>query len=134
MKGFTSFLEVLWSCSDGRREIGVARCRGPRSKTMEPNGLAIPTFPRTLGFSCSRVEPATGRTLPLALANAPVQFRSVLWVLQLRRSLHVLRRPPVCPTTAAGLALHVKPVSRCSRLDFRIDEGSSSCMAAPHLL
>jgi hypothetical protein len=25
-------------------------------------------------------------------------------------------------------------VSRCSRLDFRIDEGSSSCLAAPHLL
>jgi hypothetical protein len=29
MKGFTSFLEVLWSCSDDRREIGVAGCRGP---------------------------------------------------------------------------------------------------------
>jgi hypothetical protein len=30
--------------------------------------------------------------------------------------------------------LHVKPVSRCSRLDFRMDEGSSSCLAAPHFL
>jgi hypothetical protein len=29
MRGFTSFLEVLWSCSDDRREIGAAGCRGP---------------------------------------------------------------------------------------------------------
>jgi hypothetical protein len=29
MRGFTSFLEVLWSCSDDRREIGVAGCHGP---------------------------------------------------------------------------------------------------------
>jgi hypothetical protein len=29
--------------------------------------------------------------------------------------------------------LHVKLASRCSRLDFCIDEGSSSCLAAPHL-
>jgi hypothetical protein len=33
----------------------------------------------------------------------------------------------------AGHALHVKLASRCFRLDFRIDEGSSSCLAAPHL-
>jgi hypothetical protein len=29
MRGFTSFLEVLWFCSDDRREIGAAGCRGP---------------------------------------------------------------------------------------------------------
>jgi hypothetical protein len=28
MRGFTSFLEVLWSCLNDRRGIGAARCRG----------------------------------------------------------------------------------------------------------
>jgi hypothetical protein len=28
MRGFTSFLEVLWSCSDDRRGVGAAGCRG----------------------------------------------------------------------------------------------------------
>jgi hypothetical protein len=28
MRGFTSFLKVLWSCSDDRRGIGVVGCRG----------------------------------------------------------------------------------------------------------
>jgi hypothetical protein len=28
MRGFTSFLEVLWSCSDDRRGIGAAERRG----------------------------------------------------------------------------------------------------------
>jgi hypothetical protein len=34
----------------------------------------------------------------------------------------------------AGHTLHVKLASRCSRLDFRINGGSSSCLVAPHLL
>jgi hypothetical protein len=46
----------LWFCSDDRRGKGVAGCRGPKDKTMEPDGFAMPTPPRTSGFSCSRVE------------------------------------------------------------------------------
>jgi hypothetical protein len=28
IRGFTSFLEVLWSCSDDRRGIGAVGCHG----------------------------------------------------------------------------------------------------------
>jgi hypothetical protein len=37
----------------GVRTIG---CRGPWDETIEPDWFAKPTSPRTLGFSCSRVE------------------------------------------------------------------------------
>jgi hypothetical protein len=122
---------------------GVAGCRGPWDKMMEPNRFAMPSSPQTSGFSCSRAEPplltqeetlfdltapvralpaylrshsqgrcshsasiptapnllarglllsirtrlrkrtelATGKTLPFALANEPVQFRSDLRIL-----------------------------------------------------
>jgi hypothetical protein len=57
IRGLTSFLEVLWSCSDDRRGIGAAGRRGPWDKTMEPDWFAMLTPPRTSGFSCSRAKP-----------------------------------------------------------------------------
>jgi hypothetical protein len=47
----------------------------------------------------NRAEPATGKTLSLAIANAPIQFRSDLRVLQLRRPFHLL--PAVTPSGPA---------------------------------
>jgi hypothetical protein len=54
--GVQGFLRDVVVLLGDRRGKGVAGCRGPWSKTMEPNGFAIPTSPRTLGFSCPRVE------------------------------------------------------------------------------
>jgi hypothetical protein len=45
-----------------------------------------------------------------------------------------MTRFPWLTKKLVGHTLHVKLASRCSRLDFRIDEGSSSCLAAPQLL
>jgi hypothetical protein len=55
--GFRSFFEVWWSCSNNRRGIGVAGCRGPWDKMMEPDWFAMSTPPRTSGFSCSWAKP-----------------------------------------------------------------------------
>jgi hypothetical protein len=55
-EGSRAFLEVLWSCSDDRRGIGAAGCRGLWNETMEPDWFTMPTPPRTSGSSCSRVE------------------------------------------------------------------------------
>jgi hypothetical protein len=54
MKGFTSFLEVLWTCSaidEGKVLLDIV---DSWDKTMELNGFAILTPLRTSGFSCSR--------------------------------------------------------------------------------
>jgi hypothetical protein len=76
----------------------------------------------------NRAEPATGKTLPLAIANAPIQFRSDLRVLQLRRPFHHQGRP----TTAAGLVLRVEsvPCYSCPRLRAR-STASCRCAASP---
>jgi hypothetical protein len=55
------------------------------------DGLLSCTHTRLL----NRAEPATNIIIPLALANVPVRFCSVLWVLQLRRPLHLLQCPLV---------------------------------------
>jgi hypothetical protein len=57
--------------------------------------LARRQLPYTRTRLRNRAKSATGKTLAFALANAPVQFRSDLQVLQLRRPLHLLRRHPV---------------------------------------
>jgi hypothetical protein len=53
----------------------------------------------------NRAEPATGRTLPLAPADAPVQFRANLRVLQLRRPFHLLRRHLLAAKSASAALL-----------------------------
>jgi hypothetical protein len=82
----------------------------------------------------NRAEPATGKTLPLAITNAPIQFCSDLRVLQLRRPFHLL--PAVTPsaTTAAGLVLRVESVPRysCPRLHAR-STASCRCRCRPFI-
>jgi hypothetical protein len=56
------------------------------------NLLARGLLPCTRTRLWNRAELATGRTLPLASADAPVQIRSDLRVLQLCRPLYLLRR------------------------------------------
>jgi hypothetical protein len=100
----------------GPLRLAVAPVRRSRS-TPTPlalNLLARGLLPRPRTRLRNRAEPATGRTLPLASADVPVQFRPDLRVLQLRRPLHLLRRHQGRPTTAAGLALRVEPAPRCS--------------------
>jgi hypothetical protein len=131
MRGFTSFLEVSRSCSDDRRGKGVAGCRGPWSKTMELNGFAILTFPRTPGFSCSRAESATGRTLSLASADVLVQIRldlrlrfaafpparraiTILPPPQGPRSVRIRAVPSVVFSSTASDVLHTRPCCSCA--------------------
>jgi hypothetical protein len=81
IRGLTSFLEVLWSCLDDRRGIGAAGCRGPWDETIEPDWSAMLTPPRTLGFSCSRVE------LPLLMHP---------WLLTCSRVIYYPARAHAC--------------------------------------
>jgi hypothetical protein len=78
----------------GPPRLAAARVRRSRSAPVPLafNLLARGLLPCTRTRLQNRAEPATGRTLPLAPADAPVQFRPDLWVLQLRRPLHLLRR------------------------------------------
>jgi hypothetical protein len=71
----------LWSCLAIDERKVLLDVVNSWDEMMEPNGFAILTSPRTLEFSCSRAESATGRTLPLALANALIQLRPDLRVL-----------------------------------------------------
>jgi hypothetical protein len=82
-----ALLAYLRSHSQGRRSRFAST---PTAPNLLVRGLLLCIRMRLR----KRTEPATGKTLPLALANAPVQFRS----------------------------------------DLRMDEESSSCLAALHLL
>jgi hypothetical protein len=56
MRGFTSFLEVLWSCSaidEGKVLLDVVYSW---EKPIGPDWFAMPSSLRILGFSCSRTE------------------------------------------------------------------------------
>jgi hypothetical protein len=91
MKESRSFLEVLWSCSGDRRGIGVAGYRGPWDKTMEPDCFAMPSPPRTSGFSCSRLSLHCSRACAAETRSAHPHS-----LLQDRRGRsHLLRAIPV---------------------------------------
>jgi hypothetical protein len=97
----------------------------------------------------NRVESATDKTLPLALANTPVQFRSDLRVLQLRRPLHtsslctsspcmVILLPPVAePALASALprrrSLHDRPCQGTTVRDLVALRAGLSRAATLHL-
>jgi hypothetical protein len=85
----------------------------PAPASMTPSLHARGRLPCIRTRLRNRAEPATGRTLLLVLADTPVQFRSDLRVLQLRRPFHLLRHHQDRSTTAAGLALRVEPALRC---------------------
>jgi hypothetical protein len=79
---------------------GVAGCRGPWDKMMEPNWFAMPSSPRTSGFSCSRAEP------PL-LTQEETLFDLLLRCVHCRHTCAAIRkvaapvllphqRPPTC--------------------------------------
>jgi hypothetical protein len=58
MRGFTSFLEVLWSCSvidEGKVLLDVV---DSWEKPIGPDWFAMPSSLRILGSSCSRTEPS----------------------------------------------------------------------------
>jgi hypothetical protein len=105
-----ALLAYLHNHSQGRRSCSAST---PSASNLLARGWLLCIRTRLQ----KRAESTTGKTLPLALANAPIRFRSDLRFLQLRRPFHLLGHHQGRPTTVAGLALHVKPASRCFRLD-----------------
>jgi hypothetical protein len=58
MRGFMSFLEVLWSCSAIDERKVLLDVVDSWDEMMEPNGFAMPNPPRTSRSSYTWVKPS----------------------------------------------------------------------------